>query len=44
MMKVYELQPKDARAIEGIAGIYSALLDEEKANEFKQKKEALNKK
>jgi len=44
MMKVYELQPKDTRAIEGIAGIYSALLDEEKANEFKQKKEALNKK
>lgn len=44
MMKVYELQPKDARAIEGIEGIYSALLDEEKANEFKQKKEALNKK
>ncbi len=44
MMKVYELQPKDARAIEGIEGIYSALLDEEKASEFKQKKEALNKK
>ncbi len=44
MMKVYELQPKDARAIEGIEGIYSALLDEEKASEFKRKKEALNKK
>lgn len=44
MMKVYELEPKDARAIEGIEGIYSALLDEEKATEFKHKKEALNKK
>ena len=44
MMKVYELQPKDARAIEGIEGIYSALLDEEKAREFNRKKEALNKK
>ncbi|MFO0321418.1 MAG: hypothetical protein ACK504_03215 [Bacteroidota bacterium] len=44
MIKVYELQPKDARAIESLEGIYSALLDDVKANEFKRKKEALNKK
>jgi hypothetical protein len=44
MIKVYELDPKAERALEGLQGIYSALLDEEKANEFKQKKEALNKK
>jgi hypothetical protein len=43
MIKVYELDPKAERALEGLQGIYSALLDEEKANEFKQKKEALNK-
>lgn len=44
MIKVYEIEPKDARAIESLEGIYSALLDEEKASEFKRKKEALNKK
>lgn len=44
MMKVYELDPKAERALESLQGIYSALLDDEKANEFKQKKEALNKK
>ncbi|MES2567727.1 MAG: hypothetical protein V4565_12720 [Bacteroidota bacterium] len=43
MIKVYELDPKAERALEGLQGIYSALLDDEKANEFKQKKEALNK-
>lgn len=42
MIKVYELDPKAERALESLQGIYSALLDEEKANEFKQKKEALN--
>lgn len=44
MIKVYELDPKAEKALESLQGIYSALLDEEKANEFKQKKEALNKK
>ena len=44
MMKVYELDPKDERVLESLQGIYSALLDDEKANEFKLKKEALNKK
>ena len=44
MIKVYELDPKAERALESLEGIYSALLDEVKANEFKQKKEALNKK
>lgn len=44
MIKVYEIEPKDARAIESLEGIYSALLDDEKASEFKRKKEALNKK
>lgn len=44
MIKVYELDPKAERALESLQGIYSALLDDEKANEFKQKKEALNKK
>lgn len=43
MIKVYELDPKAERALESLQGIYSALLDEEKANEFKQKKEALKK-
>lgn len=43
MIKVYELDPKAEKALESLQGIYSALLDEEKANEFKQKKEALNK-
>ena len=42
MLKVYELEPKDKRVIEGLEGIYSALLDEAKSNEFKRKKEALN--
>lgn len=41
MIKVYELDPKAEKALDGLQGIYSALLDEEKANEFKQKKEAL---
>lgn len=44
MIKVYELDPNAETALESLQGIYSALLDEEKANEFKQKKEALNKK
>ncbi len=44
MIKVYEIDPKTEKALESLQGIYSALLDEEKANEFKQKKEALNKK
>jgi tetratricopeptide (TPR) repeat protein len=43
MIKVYELDPKAERALESLQGIYSALLDDAKANEFKQKKEALNK-
>ena len=43
MMKVYELDPKAERALESLQGIYSALLDDVKANEFKQKKEALEK-
>lgn len=44
MIKVYELDPNTEKALESLEGIYSALLDDEKANEFKQKKEALNKK
>lgn len=44
MIKVYELDPKAEKALESLQGIYSALLDEEKANEFKLKKEALEKK
>jgi hypothetical protein len=44
MIKVYELDPKAERALEGLQGIYSALLDDEKANEFKQRKEALKNK
>lgn len=43
MIKVYELDPKAEKALESLQGIYSALLDDEKANEFKLKKEALNK-
>lgn len=41
MIRVYELDPKNKKALEGLQGIYSALMDEEKANEFKLKKEAL---
>lgn len=41
MIKVYELDPKNKKALEGLQGIYSALMDEDKANEFKLKKEAL---
>ncbi len=41
MIKVYELDPKNKKALESLQGSYSALMDEEKANEFKQKKEAL---
>ncbi len=44
MNKVYELEPKDARAIDGLEGIYHALNDGEMENFFKQKKQALNKK
>lgn len=44
MIKVYELDPKAEKALESLQGIYSALLDDEKANEFKQIKEALNNK
>jgi len=43
MIKVYELDPKAERALESLEGIYSALYDDVKANEFKLKKEALNK-
>lgn len=43
MIKVYELDPKAEKALESLQGIYSALFDDVKANEFKQKKEALNK-
>lgn len=43
MIKVYELDPKAEKALESLEGIYSALLEEDKANEFKQKKEALKK-
>lgn len=43
MIKVYELDPKAEKALESLQGIYSALLDDAKADEFKQKKEALNK-
>lgn len=42
MIKVYELDPQNKKALEGLQGIYSALMDEEKANEFKLKKEALS--
>ncbi len=41
MIKVYELDPKALRAIESLEGIYNGLFMEEKALEFKQKKEAL---
>lgn len=41
MIKVYELDPKNKKALESLQGSYSALMDEEKANEFKQKKDAL---
>ncbi len=44
MNKVNELEPRDARAIDGLEGIYHALNDVEMENFFKQKKEALNKK
>lgn len=42
MIKVYELDPQNKKALEGLQGIYSALMDDEKANEFKLKKEALS--
>lgn len=41
MIKVYELDPKAEKALEGLEGIYNALLDDAKANEFKQKKEEI---
>lgn len=44
MNKVYQLQPKEARALDGLEGIYHALNDYEMENFFKQKKEALNNK
>ena len=44
MNKVYELEPRDSRAIDGLEGIYHALNDGEMEKFFKQKKEALNKK
>jgi hypothetical protein len=44
MIKVYEQDPKATQAVEGLIGIYTALLDEEKAAEYKHKQEALNKK
>jgi hypothetical protein len=42
MNKVYELEPKDARAIEGLEGIYHGLNDYEMETFFRKKKEALN--
>ena len=42
MIKVYEIDPKNKNVLEGLQGIYSALMDEEKANEFKLKREALS--
>ena len=44
MLRVHVADPKEITAIEGLEGIYVALLDEVKANEFKIKKEALIKK
>ncbi len=41
--KVYELNPRDIKALDGLEGIYHALLDKEKETEFRLKKEALNK-
>ncbi len=43
MIKVYEQDPKAEKVLESLEGIYSALMDDKKANEFKQKKEALSK-
>ncbi len=44
MIKVYELDPKAENALESLTGIYTALLEQEKAAEFKQKQEDLKKK
>lgn len=44
MDKVYQLQPKEARALDGLEGIYHALNNYEMEIFFKQKKEALNNK
>lgn len=41
MIKVYELDPKDVQALEGLQGIYNALLDKENEEIIKQKREAL---
>jgi len=42
MNKVYELEPKDSRAIDGLEGIYHALNDWEMETFFRKKKEALH--
>lgn len=44
MIKVYELDPDNKKVLESLQGSYSALMDEEKANEFQRKKEALKQK
>lgn len=44
MLKVYELNPEDKKVLLGLEGIYEGLYDEVKANEFKNKLNALNNK
>lgn len=44
MSKVYELNPKEQKVLEGLEGIYHQLNDEEKALDFKRQKEELLKK
>ncbi len=41
MLKAYELNPKRKEVLEGLAGIYFALNDLPKSNEFKQKADAI---
>lgn len=43
MNKVYELNPTEIKALDGLEGIYHALLDKEKETEFRLKREALQK-
>ncbi len=44
MIKVYELDPKAERALEGLTGIYTALLEQDKAEQYRKQQEALKKK
>lgn len=44
MTKVYELDKEEKKVLEGLAGIYHQLNDEEKSQEFKKLKEALEQK